>query len=139
MQTIQEQKGQKKFKKREGKPDAITNDFDVSRMSAEDARALFTKMSNMTSYASHFGSAPKAVEDFKILQKKKLSDLPISRILKPSVLRVFEHWLQINDQDEFTQKLFFTLREMNTVVSNQLAVVPEAMQMFSQRKTIQNS
>merc|ERR1719469_1594967 len=70
------------------------------------------------------------------LQKKKLSDLPISRILKPSVLRVFEHWLQINDQDEFTQKLFFTLREMNTVVSNQLAVVPEAMQMFSQRKTI---
>jgi hypothetical protein len=66
-------------------------------MSAEDARTLFTKMSNTTSYASHFGAAPKLAEDFKILKTKKLGELAISRILKPSVLKIFEHWLRIND------------------------------------------
>lgn len=66
-------------------------------MSSEDAKKLFRKMSNTTSYSSHYGERPRAVEDFKILNKKKLSDLPISNILKPSVVRTIEHWLTIND------------------------------------------
>jgi hypothetical protein len=37
-------------------------------MPAEDAKRLFRKMANTTSYAMEFGERPKAVEDFKILQ-----------------------------------------------------------------------
>lgn len=85
-------------------------------MSSDDAKRLFRKMSNTTSYSSHFGERPRAVEDFKILQKKRLGDLSISNILKPAVVRMIEHWLQINDDQEFTGRVFFTLREMSTVV-----------------------
>jgi len=36
-------------------------------MHPEDAKRLFRKMANTTSYANDFGERPKAVEDFKIL------------------------------------------------------------------------
>jgi hypothetical protein len=46
----------------------LKNDYDVRTMPAEDAKRLFRKMANTTSYAMEFGERPKAVEDFKILQ-----------------------------------------------------------------------
>ena len=33
-------------------------------------------------------------------------------------------WLMINDQDKFTGRIFFTIREMYTVVKNRMADKP---------------
>jgi len=57
-------------------------------MSSNDAKKLFRKMANTTSYASEFGERPKAVEDYKILQHKQLDELYLSKILKPHVLNI---------------------------------------------------
>lgn len=103
----------------------------MANMNAEDAKRLFRKMANTTSYAMEFGERPKAVEDYKILQHKKLDELYLSQILKPSVKNILQKWLNLNaDDSEFIGRVYFTLREMNTTVSNQMAVVPEAPHKF---------
>jgi len=67
MKSIIDCKGVTKFKKSEEKVDNLKNDYDVSTMPPEDAKRLFRKMANTTSYASEFGERPKAIEDYKIL------------------------------------------------------------------------
>lgn len=46
------------------------------------------------------------------------------QILRPNVQQYLSRWLKINDQDKFTGRIYFTVREMYTVVKNQLAEVP---------------
>lgn len=58
------------------------------------------------------------------MKNKKFSDLPIAKVLKPSVSEILNRWLLINDQDKFTGRIYFTVREMYTVVRNQVAEVP---------------
>jgi len=43
---------------------------------------------------------------------------------------MIQKWLGTNGDDEFIGRIYFTLREMNTTVSNQMAVVPEAPHKF---------
>jgi hypothetical protein len=83
MKTIIDSKGEQKFKAKEEVASNLKNDYDVRTMPADDAKRLFRKMANTTSYAMEFGERPKAVEDFKILQQKELSQLCLSNILKP--------------------------------------------------------
>jgi hypothetical protein len=51
-----------------------------------------------------------------IVKYKPLSELPISSTLKPEITNILEKWIGINDQDEFTRRIFFTLREIYTIV-----------------------
>jgi len=67
IKTIIDSKGEQKFKGKEEKATNLKNDYDVTTMPAEDAKRLFRKMANTTSYAMEFGERPKAVEDYKIL------------------------------------------------------------------------
>jgi len=48
----------------------------------------------------------------------------MSQILVPSARDSLSRWLTINDQDKFTGRIFFTVREMFTVVKNKLADKP---------------
>lgn len=44
---------------------------------------------------------------------------------------MLSRWLTINDQDKFTGRIFYTVREMFTVVKNQLADVPTSQEMHA--------
>jgi hypothetical protein len=50
--------------------------------------------------------------------------------LKPNVIATIERWLGINDQEEFTQKIYCTLRDIYTFLSNMEAPVTTAMNEF---------
>ena len=89
-----------------------------------NARAHFRKITTQTSYCKTFGERPKAQEDFSILKNKKFADLGITKILKPQIVQILNRWLEINDQEKFTGRIYFTVREMFTVVKNQVAEVP---------------
>ncbi len=81
-------------------------------------------MTTTTAYNSTFGLRPAAEKDFEVLKEKQFSTLPSAQILKPAIRGYLTKWLQINDQDKFTGRIFFTVREMFTVVKNKLADVP---------------
>lgn len=76
-----------------------------------------------TSYCQTFGEKPKAAEAFSILKMKKFNELPINEILLPEVVSILTKWLTINDQDMFTGRIYFTIREMYTVIKNQIATI----------------
>ena len=76
-----------------------------------------------TSYCQTFGENPKAAEAFSILKMKKFNELPINEILLPEVVSILTKWLTINDQDMFTGRIYFTIREMYTVIKNQIATI----------------
>ena len=76
-----------------------------------------------TSYCQTFGEKPKAAEAFSILKMKKFNELPINEILLPEVVSILTNWLTINDQDMFTGRIYFTIREMYTVIKNQIATI----------------
>ena len=60
----------------------------------------FRKMNYMTHYSLTFGERPKMKEDQEILRYKKLSDLSISTILRPTQLQYLEKWIEINEMSE---------------------------------------
>ena len=61
---------------------------------------------------------PKMKEDYEILKYKKLHELKIAKILKPHALQYIENWLSINDQEEYTGKIYLTIRDMYTIINN---------------------
>ena len=48
--------------------------------------------------------------------------------MKPRIVDILNRWLMINDQDMFTGRIFFTVREMFTVVKNRLADIPTSQE-----------
>ena len=85
---------------------------------------MFRKMNMTTKHELTFGEKPRAQEDFKVLEEKNFSQLPIAQIIKPNIRNMISNWLKMNDQDKFTGRIFFTVRQMFTVVKSQLAEVP---------------
>jgi hypothetical protein len=87
-------------------------------------------MTQKTSYQSHFGEPPKAAEDYVVIKQKKLRDLEISKFLQTEAVNSIERWVENNLHDEFTEKLYFTLREIHTIVKNQAATIPTSSDSF---------
>jgi len=48
-------------------------------------------------------------------------------------------WLKGNDSDELIGRIYFTLRDMNTTVSNQMSTVPEAKGRLGQGKEMKSA
>ena len=80
-------------------------------------------MNYITNYSITYGERPKMKEDQEILRYKKLSDLSISKILRPAQLQYLEKWIEINEMNELSQKLYITLRDMYTRVFNNTATI----------------
>jgi len=132
IKTVVDLRGTKRFKKSVSGAEDIGGGLDVDFSSGNvDAKAIFRKITTTTSYSKTFGEKPKAKEDYNILTKKKFSELQISQILKPDVIRILSKWLMINDQDKFTGRIYFTVREMFTVVKNQMSELPTSHDIFS--------
>lgn len=99
-------------------------------MQPGNVKEYFLKQMTQTTYCQTFGDKPKAVEAFSILKMKKFSELPFKDILLPEVVQILTKWLLINDQDMFTGRIYFTIREMYTVIKNQVAVVTTSHEEF---------
>jgi len=82
------------------------------------AKEAFRKMTQKTSYCSQFGEPPKAAEDYVILKQKPFKSLEISEYIQDNVVNFIDKWVRINDQDEFTKRIYFTIREIHTIVRN---------------------
>jgi hypothetical protein len=78
----------------------------------------FRKLVMNSSYCNQFGDKPKAVEDFHVVKQKKFRQLDLAQYIKPEVAAYFERWLEIGNLDEFVKKLYFTLREIHTIIKN---------------------
>ena len=94
---------------------------------------MFRKMTNQTSYRLQFGEPPKAAEDYVILKSKRLKDLEICQYMTPNALQYLDKWININDQDEFTKRIYFTLREIYTVIRNLNAPITTKKSFFTGR------
>ena len=87
-------------------------------MDAKDynaAKQTFRKMSVKSSYNRQFGDRPQEEEAFHIVKKKRFSELDFSSILKPNVCAMIEKWIIGDSDEEFTSRVFFTLRAMYTI------------------------
>jgi len=52
------------------------------------------------------------------LKQKKFGSLDISKFINPEAVKYVEKWMSINDYDDFIKRLFFTTREINTIIRN---------------------
>lgn len=74
------------------------------------------KMNTKSSYNRQFGERPKDEEAYTIVKKKRLSELDFASILKPVQCAMIEKWIAGDSEEEFTARVFFTLRDMYTIV-----------------------
>lgn len=116
----------KRFKK--SPTDEMSHDLPDDVTKASNAKEIFRKMTQMTQYQRQLGDKPKDKQDFNVLQSKPLLKLQCSQVLKPHIAQLLSKWLTINDQDKFTSRIFYTIREMFTVCKNQLADVPTSQE-----------
>ena len=58
LKTIFDLKGQKRFKQREGKAENLGADFEVGKLNADEAKKIFRKLTNTTTYERNLGQRP---------------------------------------------------------------------------------
>jgi hypothetical protein len=122
LKTILELKGEKRFRRQRAAglsteaKQAITVDDLLNSKDMSQAKTAFRKISVKSSYNRQFGERPKEEEAFHIIKKKKFSELDFAAILKSEPLRIIEKWVGVDNEEEFTARVFFTLREMYTIV-----------------------
>lgn len=97
-------------------PDASS--FDFEEFDHKSAKALYRKLNYQTAYQKQYGEPPKAAEDFQVMKQKKFRDIEISRYFEKLPTIYVEKWLLINENDELISQLYFTCREMFTVIKN---------------------
>lgn len=91
-------------------------DINSPGFDAQAAREQFRKKANQTCYRYQFGEPPKAAEDYIIIKQKKLSSLEIATYLQPQASSFIERWCTLTNPDDFVKRLYFTLREMHTII-----------------------
>jgi len=120
LKTILELKGEKRFRRQKGAQGASVDvhnkadDMDVKDYNA--AKQTFRKMSTKSSYNRQFGERPKEEEAYHIVKKKRFSEIDFSSILKPGPCAMVEKWIIGDSDDEFVSRVFFTLRDIYTIV-----------------------
>lgn len=111
---------------------------DVRNVSVEDAKREFWKLNSVSSYASNFGATTKHEEQSGILKYQKFGQLAISGILKQEIKDMIDNWLSMNDVEDFTLRIYTTVRDMYTVIKNQNAPVSHGEQEFKWVKYNEN-
>lgn len=59
--------------------------------------------------------------------------------MKPQVTVIIDKWLRINDQEDFSRRIYLSLVELYTVVRNKVAVVPTTQDNFFKVAAYQGS
>lgn len=130
IKTIIDMQGKKLFKKvvRGEENNYSPNDLTFEIKDSTNVKEILRKLNTTSAYCTSFGEKPAAEQDFTVLKEKQFTKLACSQILKPHVRDTLNSWLQMNDQDLFTGRIFFTVREMFTVVKSKLAEVPTSQE-----------
>lgn len=119
IQKVLEVDGKKKFKKdNETTQNKELLIKDVFSIPFEQAQREFRKMTNVTNYSTNFGLRSKAADDYEILRYKKFSQIRIATILRPDVNATIDRWLQINDDEIYAKRIYFTVRDIFTFLKN---------------------
>jgi len=98
---------------------ADTRNKTVDNLDVKDynaAKQTMRKMATKSSYNRQFGDRPRDEEAYHIVKKKRFSDLDFASILKPEPCAMVERWVIGDSDEEFVSRVFFTLREMYTIV-----------------------
>lgn len=137
IKTIIEIRGAKRFKlPKDGQNEAadVASDISVANMDIKKAKERLRKINTQTSYRNQFGEPPKAAEDYVVIKQKPFRQLDISSYVMPLPAEFIEKWIKINNQDEFTKRIYFTIREIHTIVKNQEAPITTKKQFFLGRQ-----
>jgi hypothetical protein len=54
------------------------------------------------------------------VKRKRFSELDFASILKPAPLMMLEKWITAENEEEFTARVFFTLRDMYTIIRGKM-------------------
>lgn len=68
------------------------------------------------------------------MKQKKFRELEISKFCQDLPQIYIEKWLLINDVDEFISKIYFTIRELYTLIKNQEVPNTTATTFFTGRQ-----
>jgi hypothetical protein len=125
LKAVLEIKGAKRFKRENNNNGDSMNHDDIiasfasgQKIDMSKSKEIFRSMNNRTSYNTQFGDRPKGSEDYLACKYKLFRTLDISNYIQPQAAAFIEKWLTINDQEEFTKRIFFTIRDMHTIVRN---------------------
>lgn len=80
------------------------------------AKNTIRKMNTKSSYNRQFGERPRDEEAYHIVKKKRFSELDFASILKQEPCAMIERWIIGDSDQEFVSRVFFTLRDMYTIV-----------------------
>ena len=120
MKTVLELRGEKRFRRARGQStQAATSGMDDKLFEINKAKVTLRRIANKSSYNRSFGERPKDEEAYRIVKKNKFSDLDFTSILKQEPLMILEKWIQCDNEDEFTARVYFTLRDMYTICRGQ--------------------
>lgn len=97
---------------------SLATSKDARKLQYEEARREFWKLNSVSNYASNFGSNCKTQVDTDTLKNEKLSNLPYASSLKLEALEYLQRWLNLNDIDEFSLRIFTILRDIYTVIKS---------------------
>ena len=118
IKTIVDLRGLKRFKKNTAENDITSSDIMSDVRNQSNAKEIFRRMTVQSAYARQFGETPKKSQEFTVLKQKPLIKLPCAQVLKPNIAQMLSRWLAMNDQDKFTERIFYAVREMYTCVKN---------------------
>lgn len=120
LKTVLELRGEKRFRRARGNSSAVEQrEKDDNSFEMNKAKITLRRIANKSSYNRSFGERPKDEEAYRIVKKNKFSELDFTSILKPEPLAMLEKWVQFNNEDEFTARVYFTLRSMYTKIRGQ--------------------
>ena len=117
LKTVLELKGEKRFRRqpRNSSVDPRST-IESGTDNINQAKETMRMMSLKSSYNRQFGDRPKEAEAYHIVKKKKFSELDFASILKPEPCAMIERWIIGDSDEEFVSRVFFTLREMYTII-----------------------
>lgn len=85
IKTVVDLRGLKRFKKNPAEEITNTSDIMSDVRNQPNAKEIFRRMTQTTSYAKQFGDKPRARQEFAVLREKPLIKLPCAQVLKPKI------------------------------------------------------
>ena len=85
IKTVVDLRGLKRFKKNPAEEQTNTSDIMSDVRNQPNAKEIFRRMTQTTSYAKQFGDKPRARQEFAVLREKPLIKLPCAQVLKPKI------------------------------------------------------
>ncbi len=132
IKNILDLQGRKRFKRVQTAEAAGSGAEDFNK-----AKQLYHRRNNRAHYNWQFGERPRASNDHQLNGESMA--LLISAVCKRTAAEYISHFIKINEVEEFKWAVYSTLRDINTVLRNQMATVTSTKQHFTPQKQYEGS